>query len=82
MRRAVSTAVAVAVAAGFYLLLIDTTDLPELYVLGGVAILCGAAFYVTHREHVTLSTVGEKIVQVSSELPGGLKAHRDLKSGN
>jgi hypothetical protein len=52
MRRAVSTAVAVAVAAGFYLLLIDTTDLPELYVLGGVAILCGAAFYVTHREHL------------------------------
>ena len=38
--------------------------------------------YVTQREHVTVSTVGEKIVQVSAELPRGLKTDRDLKSGN
>lgn len=38
---------------GFYLLLIDTTSLPELYVLGGVALACGVAFTVGHeREFV------------------------------
>jgi hypothetical protein len=34
---------------GFYLLLIDTTSLPELYVLAGVAVACGAAFAVGHE---------------------------------
>jgi hypothetical protein len=34
----------------FYLLLIDTTSLPELYVLAGVALACGVAFAVG-REH-------------------------------
>jgi multisubunit Na+/H+ antiporter MnhE subunit len=31
-------------AGGFYLLLIDTTDLPELYALAGVALLAALAF--------------------------------------
>jgi hypothetical protein len=52
MRQLFSTALALLVAAAFYLLLIDTTDLPELYVLWGVAILSGAAFYVSRREHL------------------------------
>lgn len=34
---------------GFYLLLIDTTSLPELYILGGVALACGVAFAVGHE---------------------------------
>jgi hypothetical protein len=34
---------------GFYLLLIDTTSLPELYVLAGVAVACGLAFAVGHE---------------------------------
>jgi hypothetical protein len=33
----------------FYLLLIDTTSLPELYVLAGVALACGVAFAVGHE---------------------------------
>ncbi len=37
----------------FYLLLIDTTSLPELYVLAGVALTCGVAFAVgREREFV------------------------------
>jgi hypothetical protein len=37
-------ALAVVLGGGFYLLLIDTTSLPELYVLAGVALACGVAF--------------------------------------
>ena len=38
------------VGGGFYLLLIDTTDLPELYVLAGVAIVCGIAFELAREQ--------------------------------
>jgi hypothetical protein len=34
----------------FYLLTVDTTDLPELYVLAGVALLCGIAFEVSREQ--------------------------------
>lgn len=52
MKRIVLAAVAFAIAAGFYLLLIDTTDLPELLVLGGVAVLATLAFESSRRQGV------------------------------
>ncbi|HEY6399350.1 MAG TPA: hypothetical protein VIX82_18040 [Solirubrobacteraceae bacterium] len=52
MRRVASTAVAGVMAGGFYLLLIDTTDLPELYGLSGVAVVSGAAYHVSRRQHL------------------------------
>jgi hypothetical protein len=36
-------AIGVIIGGGFYLQLIDTTSLPELYVLAGVALACGVA---------------------------------------
>ncbi len=50
MRRLVRTAVAVAISAGFYLLLIDTVSLPELIAMAGVLLVCGFVFWVS-REH-------------------------------
>jgi hypothetical protein len=38
------------VGGAFYLLLIDTTSLPELYVLAGVALACGTAFEVAREQ--------------------------------
>src|SRR5206468_3448865 len=35
----------------FYFLLIDTTSLPELYVLAGVALACGVAFLLAREQH-------------------------------
>jgi hypothetical protein len=40
----------VLVGGGFYLLLIDTTSLPELYALAGVALACGAVFAISREE--------------------------------
>ena len=45
--------IGVVLGGAFYLLLIDTTSLPELYVLAGVAAVCGVAFAVgREREFV------------------------------
>jgi hypothetical protein len=54
MSRSIWILVGGAVLGGtFYLLLIDTTSLPELYVLAGVALACGVAFAVgREREFV------------------------------
>jgi hypothetical protein len=38
------------VGGGFYLLLIDTTSLPELYVLAGVALVCGIGFQLAREQ--------------------------------
>ena len=38
------------VGGGFYLLLIDTTSLPELYVLAGVALACGVGFKLAREQ--------------------------------
>jgi hypothetical protein len=38
------------VGGGFYLLLIDTTSLPELYVLAGVALACGIGFELAREQ--------------------------------
>jgi multisubunit Na+/H+ antiporter MnhE subunit len=50
MRRVALTAVAFVLAAGFYLVLIDTVDSPELYVGAGVALLAAAAFEVAREQ--------------------------------
>jgi hypothetical protein len=50
MRKLISTALALLLAAAFYLLLIDNTDHPELFVLCGVAVLAAAAYFVSRRE--------------------------------
>jgi hypothetical protein len=44
MRRLARATSGLLLAGGFYLLLIDTTDLPELYVLAGVALLAALAY--------------------------------------
>jgi hypothetical protein len=44
MRRIAITAVGLVLGGGFYLLLIDTRSLPELYALCGVALLAASAF--------------------------------------
>lgn len=38
------------IGAGLYLLLIDTTDLPELYVLAGVALACAVGFELSREQ--------------------------------
>lgn len=38
------------IGGGFYLLLIDTASLPELYVLAGVALACGLLFLVSREQ--------------------------------
>lgn len=43
-------ALGVLIGGGFYLQLIDTTSLPELYVLSGVALACGIAFQMAREQ--------------------------------
>jgi hypothetical protein len=50
MRRIAVAGVGLALAAPFYLLLIDTTDLPELYVMGGVALLAALGFVISREQ--------------------------------
>jgi Na+/H+ ion antiporter subunit len=50
IRRGLIPLVGVVVGGGFYLLLIDTTSLPELYVLAGVAVGCGVAFGLAREQ--------------------------------
>jgi hypothetical protein len=50
MRRVAITLVGFSFAGAVYLLLVDTTSLPELYVLAGVALLAGVAFEASREE--------------------------------
>ncbi len=50
MRRQVVTAIAVAISAGFYLVLIDTVSLPELCAMAGVLLLCGIGFWLSREQ--------------------------------
>jgi hypothetical protein len=50
MRRFTLTLATFAFAGGFYLLLVDTTSLPELYVLVGVALIATVAFEAARRQ--------------------------------
>jgi hypothetical protein len=53
MRHGLAIGTAGALLGGsLYLLLIDTTDLPELYVLAGVTVLAALAFAVSREERV------------------------------
>jgi len=50
IRRAGLVAIGAVIGGGFYLLLIDTNSLPELYVLAAVALTCAAAFVVSREQ--------------------------------
>jgi hypothetical protein len=50
MRRVAVTLVGFALAGAVYLLLVDTTSLPELYVLAAVALLAGVAFEASREQ--------------------------------
>jgi hypothetical protein len=52
MRRVASILAGFALAASFYMLLIDTVDLPELYAMLGVSGLAAAAFEVSRERDV------------------------------
>lgn len=57
IRRGLTAGVGFAIGAGFYLLLIDTTSLPEIYVLLAVAVLAGIAFQVSQDQGLTEAAV-------------------------
>jgi hypothetical protein len=44
MRRGLAVLIGVGLATGFYLVLIDTVSLPELYAMAGIVLLAGLAF--------------------------------------
>jgi hypothetical protein len=50
IRRASVLIIGIVIGGGFYLLLIDTTSLPELYVLAGVALACGIAVTLAREQ--------------------------------
>ena len=50
MRRVALTLVGFSLAAAFYLLLVDTVSLPELYVLVAVALLAAIAFEAAREQ--------------------------------
>jgi multisubunit Na+/H+ antiporter MnhE subunit len=50
LRRAWIVVLGILIGGGFYLLLIDTASLPELYVLAGVALACGLLFLVSREQ--------------------------------
>jgi hypothetical protein len=50
LRAPLGFALAVVLGGGFYLQLIDTTSLPELYVLAGVALACGVGFELAREQ--------------------------------
>jgi hypothetical protein len=53
MRRAWIFALGLLIGGGFYLLLIDTLLLPEVYAWIGAAIACGVAFALSHEHGAT-----------------------------
>lgn len=53
MRRLRLVALGVALAAPFYLLLIDTASLPELYVIPAVVLLVGLSVFVASGQEIT-----------------------------
>lgn len=50
MRRVLRASFGLVLGGGFYLLLIDTTSLPELYLLAGVALACGIGFELAREQ--------------------------------
>lgn len=45
------------IGGGFYLLLIDTASLPELYALAGVALACAVAFVLAREQKIVESRI-------------------------
>ena len=78
--RALSTArillVGLVIGGGFYFLLIDITAPPELYVLAGVALGCGAAFTLAREQRFTeariaplwLATLWRVVVRIPRDI--------------
>jgi hypothetical protein len=60
MRAVATTALIAALAAGFYLLLIDTTDPPELYVMIGVVLIAVVAFAASRAQRLTEAAIAPK----------------------
>lgn len=53
IRRVAIASIGIVIGGAFYLQLIDTTSLPELYVLAGTALVCGIGFSLAReREFV------------------------------
>jgi multisubunit Na+/H+ antiporter MnhE subunit len=50
LRRVWFVTLGLLIAGGFYLLLIDTASLPELYALAGVAVACALAFVLAREQ--------------------------------
>jgi hypothetical protein len=50
LRTRLSIIAGLLIGGGFYFLLIDTTSLPELYVLAGVAVACAVAFQLAREQ--------------------------------
>ncbi|MDQ6835346.1 MAG: Na+/H+ antiporter subunit E [Actinomycetota bacterium] len=57
MRKLVGAISGAALAASFYLLLIDTTSLPELYAMAGVVLLAGLAFLASLQQGFTEASI-------------------------
>ncbi len=53
MRRLWILTLGLLLGGGFYLLLIDVTLLPEVYLMIGVAIVCAAAFWLSREQGFT-----------------------------
>ena len=49
-RRLAIVSIGVLLGGAFYFQLIDTTSLPELYVMAGVAVACGVAFWLAREQ--------------------------------
>jgi hypothetical protein len=76
IRRASIVTVGILIGGGFYLLLIDTTSLPELYVLAGVALVCGLAFLVSREQGFIEARVGPMLLAGIWRL--GIQIPRDI----
>jgi multisubunit Na+/H+ antiporter MnhE subunit len=57
MRRLALILLGALIGGAFYLVLIDTTSLPELYVLAGAALIAGLAFAVSREEGLVEATI-------------------------
>lgn len=60
MRRLLAPLLIVALSGGFYLVLIDTADLPELYAMCGVVLLALIAFQASRAQGFTEASISLK----------------------
>ena len=57
IRRLRTLTIGLVLGGGFYLLLVDTTSTPELYVLAATAIVCGAVFEISREQGFAEGTI-------------------------